>query len=319
MNEYTKVGWQDGTVLQPAKVTIEGTDYEVDPAVESGTTPVNATNLDKMDTALKQAHDGVRNLSTNKIDKSTIELLTVDSTAPATCSEGDMYYNTTTNLIYTATGTDTWGTTGETPSSKYLYVDLTNSKLYYYDGATFTSYGGGASNDVIISDTEPTDPDVKLWIDTGEVQNVGSELPLVYPVGSIYMSVNNTNPATLFGFGTWERITGGFMYGCVDSYGIGNGTGTSTGASTGNTGSTTLTINQMPAHNHGFGFSTDPNTSGGSSGTGVFAGSGGNQYFGKYLNLTTGNDGGGQGHTHSLNDHTHTIPYVAVFIWKRTA
>jgi hypothetical protein len=146
MNEYIKINWQDGSVLQPATVTIDGTDYNVTPAVESGTTPVNATNLNKMDTALKQAHDGVRDMEANKIDKSTIELLTVDSTAPEHCSTGDMYYNTTTNLIYKAIGTDTWGTTGETPSSKYLYVDLANSKLYYYDGANFTSYGeGGAS------------------------------------------------------------------------------------------------------------------------------------------------------------------------------
>ena len=163
MNEYTKVNWQDGTVLQQAKVTIDGTDYEVTPAVESGTTPVNATNLNKMDTALKQAHDGVRDMEVNKINKATIELLTVDSTAPEHCSTGDMYYNTTTNYIYTATGTDTWGETGETPSSKYLYVDLTNSKLYYYDGTNFTSYGGGNSNDVVISPDQPTGDDWKIW------------------------------------------------------------------------------------------------------------------------------------------------------------
>ena len=35
---------------------------------------------------------------------------------------------------------------------------------------------------------------------------------LVYPVGSIYMSVNNTSPATLFG-GTWEKIQGRFLLG----------------------------------------------------------------------------------------------------------
>lgn len=171
MNEYTKVNWQDGTVLQPAKVTIDGTDYNVEPAVESGTTPVNATNLDKMDTALKQAHDGVRNMEVNKINKATIELLTVDSTAPEECATGDMYYNTTTNLIYTATGTNTWGTTGEAPSSKYLYVDLSNSKLYYYDGSSFTSYGGGASNDVVISPTEPTVEDWKIWVDNSEQED----------------------------------------------------------------------------------------------------------------------------------------------------
>lgn len=180
MNEYTKVNWQDGTVLQPAKVTIDGTDYNVEPAVESGTTPVNATNLDKMDTALKQAHDGVRDMEVNKINKATIELLTVDSVAPEHCNTGDLYYNTTTNFIYTATATDTWSETGELPSSKYLYVDLLNSKLYYYDGTNFTSYGGGSSNDVVISPDQPTGNDWKLWIDSDEVGSQASEITNSY-------------------------------------------------------------------------------------------------------------------------------------------
>ena len=33
---------------------------------------------------------------------------------------------------------------------------------------------------------------------------------VVYPVGSIYMSVNSTSPATLFG-GTWQKIEGRFL------------------------------------------------------------------------------------------------------------
>lgn len=164
---YTKVNWQDGTVLQQAKVTIDGTDYEVTPAVESGTTPVNSTNLDKMDTAISNAVTDINNLEIDKIEQSAIELLEVTDTAPEHCSEGDMYYNTTTNYIYTATGTDTWGTTGELPSSDYLYIDLANQQLYYYDGTNFTSYGGGGgSTEVYIQDTEPTEEDWKIWIDS---------------------------------------------------------------------------------------------------------------------------------------------------------
>jgi len=33
----------------------------------------------------------------------------------------------------------------------------------------------------------------------------------VYPIGAIYMSVNNTSPATLFG-GTWEQISNSQVY-----------------------------------------------------------------------------------------------------------
>ena len=37
-------------------------------------------------------------------------------------------------------------------------------------------------------------------------------LDFIYPVGSIYISVNSTNPSLLFG-GTWEQIQGRFLLG----------------------------------------------------------------------------------------------------------
>lgn len=40
--------------------------------------------------------------------------------------------------------------------------------------------GGGGSDVVIISDTEPTNPDTKLWIDTGEVGESFSEITNEY-------------------------------------------------------------------------------------------------------------------------------------------
>lgn len=36
-------------------------------------------------------------------------------------------------------------------------------------------------------------------------ENLNLALQGLYPVGSIYMSVKSTNPAELFGFGTWEE------------------------------------------------------------------------------------------------------------------
>lgn len=42
-------------------------------------------------------------------------------------------------------------------------------------------------------------------------------LNIVYPIGSIYMSVNNTNPTSLFG-GTWVQLKDRFLLGAGDTY-----------------------------------------------------------------------------------------------------
>lgn len=63
---------------------------------------------------------------------------------------------------------------------------------------------------------------------------------LIYPVGSIYMSVNDVNPATLFG-GTWEKIKDAFLLASGDVYSNG---------STGGEATHTLTENEMPSHTH---------------------------------------------------------------------
>lgn len=62
----------------------------------------------------------------------------------------------------------------------------------------------------------------------------------VYPVGSIYMSVNSASPATLFG-GTWVELQGRFLLGRSASYGNG---------STGGAASVAISTAQMPSHGH---------------------------------------------------------------------
>ena len=61
-----------------------------------------------------------------------------------------------------------------------------------------------------------------------------------YPIGSIYMSINSTSPASLFG-GTWERISDKFLYGAATDNELGN---------TGGEATHQLTVNEMPNHRH---------------------------------------------------------------------
>ena len=53
--------------------------------------------------------------------------------------------------------------------------------------------------------------------DTGESVNITDLFNMIYPVGSIYMSVNNTNPSLLFG-GTWEKIEDKFLLASGTTY-----------------------------------------------------------------------------------------------------
>jgi hypothetical protein len=59
----------------------------------------------------------------------------------------------------------------------------------------------------------------------------------IYPIGSIYMSVNATSPAILFG-GTWEALGGRFLIGANEDY-MASSTGGSANAI-------------IPYHNHNF-------------------------------------------------------------------
>lgn len=183
----------------------------------------------------------------------------------------------------------------------------------------------------------------------------GVQIDNFYPVGSIYMSVNSTNPHNLFG-GTWEEINNTFLIAQGTSYAAGSTggsassahthpqvavtTGTSSAASSGGpsnntSGSTALTVAQMPSHGHRLSYRTGV----------VATGTSGMYYFdvgtaGTWH--TSGpsleNTGSGSGHTHTLSSHTHTIahthsieatttgaasntdnlpPYLAVYMWKR--
>ena len=74
--------------------------------------------------------------------------------------------------------------------------------------------------------------------DNKSLENI---INIVYPIGSIYFSVNSVSPQTLFG-GTWEQIEDRFLLACGNSY---------TNGTTGGEANHTLTVNEMPSHRHG--------------------------------------------------------------------
>ena len=70
--------------------------------------------------------------------------------------------------------------------------------------------------------------------------DISNMIDLIYPVGSIYMSVNDVNPQTLFG-GTWVALEDRFLIGASNTYENGAKGGEATH---------TLTTNEMPSHTH---------------------------------------------------------------------
>ena len=125
-----------------------------------------------------------------------------------------------------------------------------------------------------------------------------------YPVGAIYQSTGSTSPASLFG-GDWERIQGRFLLGTSSSYSV---------TATGGEERHTLTISEMPRHNHapgeGQAFIIDPNRYNNSSEFAMLTTS---QTSYKYANAWgTASTGGG-------GSHNNMPPYYAVNIWRRTA
>lgn len=86
-------------------------------------------------------------------------------------------------------------------------------------------------------------------------QKIDAMINKIYPVGSIYMSVNATSPSTFFG-GTWVKIEGCFLLGSSSSYSLGV---------TGGEAKHTLTVEEMPSHSHTTTFYNDDFSNGGDS------------------------------------------------------
>lgn len=70
-------------------------------------------------------------------------LISISSTAPSQCTTGDLYFNTTSKKIFTATAINIWSSTGEDPTENTLY--LYDNTIYFYDGTTLVGVGSSGA------------------------------------------------------------------------------------------------------------------------------------------------------------------------------
>ncbi|EAY17603.1 hypothetical protein TVAG_234840 [Trichomonas vaginalis G3] len=155
--------------------------------------------------------------------------------------------------------------------------------------------------------------------DKTELQTLKIEiLQTLYPIGSIYTSMNSTRPEVVLGFGTWTQIVDRFLY-CANS-----------SKETG--GSKTISGENLPAHSHYIDLSTSQagwhkhrfwDWSAMKKGKGYDVKD--NVQFA--INCFWGSTQGEGNHTHRVSGYTQTTgqskdympPYMTVYAWYRNA
>ena len=152
-----------------------------------------------------------------------------------------------------------------------------------------------------------------------------SFIDIIYPVGSIYMSVNNTSPSTLFEGTSWSKIEGRFLLGSSSTH---------SAEETGGEETHTLTIDEMPAHTHTRGTMNITGqvglvqTNGGSGSGALTAGNNGQnpgqgtRYYDHWATLYFNAANNWTGESSSVGAgaaHNNMPPYFVVNIWQRDA
>ena len=126
-------------------------------------------------------------------------------------------------------------------------------------------------------------------------------IDLIYPIGSIYMTVSDTNPFETIKFGVWETIENRFLLASSNIHMNGETSGIE---------NNTLTINEMPKHSHKMKYDsvgwTAIKQSHGTNGIVEYNES---SYDGQYSTEEVGNG----------NAHNNMPPYLVVNMWKRIA
>ncbi|EAY01207.1 hypothetical protein TVAG_440330 [Trichomonas vaginalis G3] len=195
------------------------------------------------------------------------------------------------------------------------YVDATKERIFAWTEGTYPQKYHRHS----ISDVNELEEKLYKKADKTELQTLKTEiLQTLYPIGSIYTSMNSTRPEVVLGFGTWTQIVDRFLY-CANS-----------SKETG--GSKTISGENLPAHSHYVDLSTSQagwhkhrywDWSGMIKGKGYDVKD--NVKFA--IDCYWSNTEGGGNHIHRVSGYTQTTgqskdympPYMTVYAWYRIA
>lgn len=226
-------------------------------------------------------------------------------------SDGTAQLTGVKHTLFIPPYTETSGMTITHPGSVVFIVTNTaawENSIYTYAN-TIASGGAPASSTVIGITKLSVDPAVAgtpIAVGTNDTRLVAATMVatvgnILYPIGSIYTSIVNTNPATLFGFGTWSAWGTGQVPVGVD---VGQ-TEFNTVEKTGGEKTHTLTTAELAAHTH------DAERS--SSNTASVSGS--------YFMVSTSDAGSATvtGSTGGGGAHNNLQPYITCYMFKRTA
>ena len=306
--------------LSSAKVTINGVDYDATLSGSSVSIDVGVLNIAQNIDAVVTVIDS-RNLTTSKtlnlqilewqqpnaiitLNRQSNFYSETDINVDANYSSLDNKNTITIQVRYKKTSDSTYGAYETLQDNVPAVITLDN--LYQWDvqvkltdrTGAFTTYNLSVDRGMPIFYIDRLKR--SIGIDCFPTQETSLEIlgktiyDMIYPIGSIYISVAATNPQTLFG-GTWEQITGDAYLKIVTE---------NAGTLGGTSSEHKIPLSSIPSHHH----SVERVAQYGNSGATANFQSG-NAWNG-YSELGTSYTGGGQAY----------YPYyLGVYVWKRTA
>ena len=197
-----------------------------------------------------------------------------------------------------------------------IYPLTTADQVILSDGSRLEK--NGVVDLVTLPTTEET-PGEAPTINAGTFggMTVSQFVEMIYPVGSIYMSASATSPETLFG-GTWAQINGRFLIGTGtpenNDDGASPGNYNYAAGSKGGEATHKLTIGEMPSHTHDM-----PNPDWTSGEYTMTWPAWSSLYKATQQSTTITCAPGSTQNRGDSQPHNNIPPYLAVYMWQRTA